>query len=143
MKKRKIKFRAWDKMIQKMIGVKFLEYLCVGDDVVVSVIYKPDKMGGYEPKKCEQLTNYEVENLVIMQYTGIKDSHGEEIYEGDIIRSWSDKHKGESIFVMEHESYGNGAGFHIHGDPYWEIIGNIYENPELINNERGHEKSKI
>jgi hypothetical protein len=68
---------------------------------------------------------------IIMQYTGLKDKKGKEIYEGDILRC---EYAEREIGIIEY-----------HGNGFWikqpsgtkelphirEIIGNIYENPEL------------
>src|SRR3989304_9140917 len=78
----------------------------------------------------------------IMQYTGLKDKNGKEIYEGDILRT------NEHIdFIVWNEKK---CGFSYSNDksnmslPQWfehgqysgtEIIGNIYENPELLKGE--------
>jgi hypothetical protein len=71
-----------------------------------------------------------------LQYTGLKDKNGKEIYEGDIYRqTWN----GETIIGKI--IYGNMARYWI--EPYenytigeikitGEVIGNIYENPELL-----------
>lgn len=76
----------------------------------------------------------------LMQYTGLKDKNGKEIYEGDILKS-------ESDFVLSVEYFSgrfNVVGFDrklsdIHDLHYYierlslcEVIGNIYENPELL-----------
>lgn len=77
----------------------------------------------------------------LMQYTGLKDKNGKEIYEGDLVNFIGAKNPGEVIF--------NNGAFEIDG--FWnnsqdeparafsenatlEIIGNIYENPELLTN---------
>lgn len=65
--------------------------------------------------------------FILMQYTGLKDKNGKEIYEGDVLGSdmgnievwWSRKEQGWRPFVLEFGTE-------------WEVIGNIYENPELI-----------
>lgn len=74
---------------------------------------------------------------VIRQYTGLKDKNEKEIYEGDILEYQSHDPKYAKCIVrwtQEHED--NHPGFVIHdsysqyGKP--EVIGNIFENPELI-----------
>lgn len=81
----------------------------------------------------------------IMQYTGTKDNKGKEIYEGDIVKGFINRwdfvegvgYFEESISVIEYEV----IGFGIRDDSesnswmwgHFEVIGNIYENPELLN----------
>ena len=72
--------------------------------------------------------------FVVMQFTGIKDSSGKDIYEGDILKRENGKldivkYEGSS-FVVEHES---GNSDFIAENNNFEIVGNIYENPDLIN----------
>lgn len=132
---REIKFRAWDKKNKKMVGDKHLEYLCVGkNDVIVLVEYEPTTDGTYEPKSCRQLLNPEVNNLKLMQYTGLKDKNSKEIYEGDIVRGGNKIYQigfNEGTFTLNDNKGEIGIGL-IKTEVSLEIIGNIYENKNLI-----------
>jgi uncharacterized phage protein (TIGR01671 family) len=83
--------------------------------------------------------------IEVMQFTGLKDKNGVEIYEGDIVKT----HTGRLWMITYHE---DSMGFILDSDPmnrdaearrvssdreqrkaiYMEVIGNIYENPELL-----------
>ena len=65
---------------------------------------------------------------VLMQYTGLKDKNGTDIYEGDVIRF----KVGDivSYYVVKFE---NGGFNHNENLEYIDVVGNIYENPELNN----------
>jgi len=97
---------------------------------------------------------------VLMQFTGLLDKNGKEIYEGDIVNfanrdffepEWTDKFKGNAVikWVQEGCEYWvefdgmNGKWLILRGDTWnedleeiesghLEVIGNIYENPELL-----------
>jgi uncharacterized phage protein (TIGR01671 family) len=140
---REIKFRAWDKKEKKM---KWVDHLSVPnfDSGAVSFLDSELKADG----KYKALGEIE-----LMQYTGLKDKNGKEIYEGDIIGDtedwsiviWCDKcigwqlawydididkktcHMCDGDFDIT-ETFENNIA-----DNDEEVIGNIYENPELLN----------
>ena len=124
---RQIKFRAWDNQKKKMI-------LDVG-------VF--DNMAVLEPQYVYDSPERQIVELkgsILMQFTGLLDKNGKEIYEGDIvfdedgeysktcIIDWSDeqaKFFGKSVF--DYEVYDM-------DEIYGEIIGNIWENEELLEN---------
>lgn len=80
------------------------------------------------------------EQVVLLQYTGLKDRSGKEVYEGDIVKFQSG-HVGTVEKILESFKFRVGrityyicmhdSPFHPLSNPF-EIIGNIYENPELL-----------
>jgi len=89
--------------------------------------------------RTEQNIRYEVDPDTDGQYTGLKDKNGKEIYEGDIVRDKKGRHL--EVFWKEIGTGGwwfcynqDGDRYHvdaIHLD-YLEVIGNIHDNPELL-----------
>ena len=132
---REIRFRAWDKEEKKMLQPFSIEKLINGFNT-------EGNWSEYEDDELMSI-NYEGSNgYTLMQYTGLKDKNGEEIYEGDILKvDWGPMIHDDIIkmnhfdqpFVMEWRFY---AWF-----PFdktlpmpkdIEILGNVWENPELL-----------
>jgi len=125
MKMRKIKFRAWDKQYKKWIKPSILSIRL--DGVATSL-------------KWEDANS--PDQIILMQFTGLHDKSGREIWEGDIIRvsegyegdKWVDSWIGKIVFtcgsfMVKNEENNKWADI---DDSDVEIIGNIYENPELL-----------
>ena len=82
-------------------------------------------------KDVDQITTKTVPNddLEIMQFTGLLDKNGKEIYEGDVTRCGQE----EKIGVVEwHKEFAMFTNCAVADPNKCEVIGNIYENPELI-----------
>lgn len=78
------------------------------------------------------------DNYIPMMFTGLFDRHGKEIYEGDIVQ-WdtdidADYFDSKLRFIDEKVKFEGGAFYPVCNMPEYEfeVIGNIYENPELI-----------
>lgn len=129
------KYRFWD--TRKRVMYVNCPDLAVGPDGHVSrLIYRGDCVG-WEG-------TYYSEHIIPLQYTGLNDKSGKEIYEGDIIR----EHINTDEYLLAETVFSRGCfmGKEPRCDPEYpiydfsdgEVIGNIYENPELleVRNER-------
>ena len=127
---REIKFRAWNEVQEKMVN--WSEFLNTN---MKNTFIAPESTG-----------------LLLMQYTGLKDKNGKEIYEGDILLApvYFGSLKCVCIYQQEnivssiqgfglysYDSYFRTYRTLVESDEWddFEVIGNIYDNPELLKEE--------
>lgn len=124
---REIKFRAWDEILHKIVEGGFIEETVQPDDMPVyhtGLSYGVLFVGRYDSKG-------DWVELPLMQFTGLIDKNGNEIYEGDIVKCVATSgHVVTDSVKFERGSFVVGNYFF---DRYEnEIIGNIYETPEFL-----------
>jgi hypothetical protein len=136
---REIKFRAWDKITKRIYNVRMIDFDANGKPDWIRLIdwvqISEDTWDYDFPEK--RFDEYE-----LMQYTGLKDKNGKEIFEGDILQF---EFEGENILTCP-VSWEKNLSMWKCGislvtilpedlfveNTTYEIVGNIYENPELL-----------
>jgi len=165
---REIKFRVFDKRLRMMSIVSIIEWDKINPEIPIYIrgrlishiapdllkqnFYQEWQTGG----ETETLEAIKVEDCVLMQFTGLKDKNGKEIWEGDIVQmptQWW--HEGVDIRIKrEYRPKKNelveapiGNNLFCAGD--WsvnrdecEVIGNLYENPDLMPREEAMKRPK-
>jgi uncharacterized phage protein (TIGR01671 family) len=86
----------------------------------------------------KRMEMYEADRETVGQYTGLVDKNGRRIFEGDIVKSIETKETGVVQFFPEHSAFmvwckfSNEVGFLYECTSIAEVIGNIHDNPELL-----------
>ena len=122
------RFRAWDKLNNEMSVVEQINFNCGEFE---SIGYGVSSLRG-------------ADKIELMQSTGLCDKEGTEVFEGDILHH---QIQTEYTFIVKYDKdkgcwYGDGLSrtyrIKITKDflPYYKVIGNIYENPELLEVEK-------
>ena len=128
---REIIFRVWDKYDKIMVYGDNENY---NIELSIDGGFSIEKYEVRKPDPKERWYCKERKDYILMQYTGLKDKNGKEIYEGDIFNMI---YKGECVSEKNIVNLADFLGGHYwtthkgNSDPIYEIIGNIHENPEL------------
>ena len=133
---REIKFRAWDKKLKKMFEFE-LEWSKYINHYEIPCL-TPVGVGNPNVENIKNPSDF-------MQYTGLKDKNGKEIYEGDIV-DFKSYPLSEVVYVRDRFTpiYDRSSYDEWEFD-FWrisndcEVVGNIYENPELLEGEENNE----
>ena len=128
---RKIKFRAWDKVKQIWCNYKIDDGTVYFMDNDTGCLYR-NYPGKYE-------------NFDLMQYTGIKDINNVEIFEGDIVKLSKensdfkeigivkfDENKASYVLETQDDDISYNISYYNYHKVHYRVIGNIYENKELL-----------
>lgn len=130
------KYRAWDKENKEMLFVRQIDFM-------------------FEKVVLECYEQFFIDEVELMQSTGLKDVHGKEVYEGDLIATPFEEDglfevhmdtvagvytkstlTGKLQFIEDLDSLEELEEFKSEFAEYLEIKGNIYENPDLLGEEK-------
>ena len=127
---KEIKFRAWLKEEKKMVNVETIDFT----DKSIQYLEKNEFINAYLSRRMI------FDDVELMQYTGLKDKNDKEIYEGDILFFRDENMKyvivwQDTAFIIksiEIRKYSEKMHWLDDTEICCEIIGNIYENKNLL-----------
>jgi uncharacterized phage protein (TIGR01671 family) len=138
---REIKFRAWDKSEKLMCPAEVINFQ-VGGCFLIGNGGTPGYAIGRTIYPAENRGHFvEFDDVYLMQFTGLRDKNGVEVYDGDEIEiTWGDPDETSAETITwdndyAYWKYGNNPMYELFDSPIisFEVIGNIYSNPELLN----------
>ena len=125
---REIKFRGWNKSTNTMVDLHAITPLALSSSIMQDGVFLPFH-----------------EDIVLMQCVGLKDKNGIEIYEGDILSDGCEAAavlwwKADLTFVLHYQDFiddeddepGSEVDIDALGWTGLKVIGNIFQNPELL-----------
>lgn len=142
---RELRFRVWDKVTERYYAVSGLEYDESGELCEIYLVR-------IEIDESNPTANVrKPSDVVLEQYTGIKDKNGREVYEGDVVEQfvcgvkmfkgkpcgkrtiwqvrWNEYECCFELHYLKGSLFGDSL---MNKDDELEVIGNVHENPELI-----------
>ena len=131
---REIKLRAWVKSDRTLLDVVEISWYSKNVRCVTGGMMICPATGATQADFDFPL--YEMDDIILMQYTGLKDKYGVEIYEGDIyeteygnaVVAWNEIAARFELFISKTQ-YWSMVVFKVN---YYSKKGNIHENPELL-----------
>lgn len=117
------KFRAWDRLTGKIFPVGIIDYS-------IQSVYIEEPNGLYGERDFDEVN--------LMQSTGMVDKDGKEVFEGDVALIYGEKIS--KVFYSQGsfcvDILNGGTPLHGFSPKQLEVVGNVWENPELVEEEK-------
>lgn len=134
---RELKFRVWSKQYNSYVSTSDIYLRLDGEEFVGSAFSM--LLGTYSLGNIENASD----DFVVEQYTGFIDKNGKEVYEGDIVEEYVTYSNGSTEDIVAPVEWDEDEGcyavalerLHSYDSSELEVIGNIHENPELLEKE--------